>query len=141
MSKHTPEPWQTGREDMQSFNGMTGQPFSSIYRQAEDGRMPMTPDGFGGLSRVPLCIARVEGDNISRDEEKANARRIVACVNACAGMEDPAVEIAELRKAVKVLAEYVAGIEGSATFSQVCEMQRAVEANPIAAAAVKAARS
>ena len=27
-----------------------------------------------------------------------NARRIVACVNACAGMEDPAAEIEKLRR-------------------------------------------
>ena len=27
-----------------------------------------------------------------------NARRIAACVNACAGMEDPAAEIAELKR-------------------------------------------
>jgi hypothetical protein len=35
---------------------------------------------------------------ISPDEEEANAARIVACVNACAGMEDPLVEITSLRK-------------------------------------------
>lgn len=37
----------------------------------------------------------------------SNARRIVACVNACAGMTDPAVEIAALRAAlVSLLAEH-----------------------------------
>ena len=31
------------------------------------------------------------------DHDKANANRIVACVNACAGMADPASEIAALK--------------------------------------------
>ena len=34
-------------------------------------------------------------------EDAANAARIVACVNACAGMVDPAKEIAELRSEVE----------------------------------------
>ena len=34
------------------------------------------------------------------DEMDSNARRIVACVNACEGMADPAVEIAALRAAL-----------------------------------------
>ena len=35
----------------------------------------------------------------------SNARRIIACVNACAGMADPAVEIAALRAALEPFAE------------------------------------
>ena len=34
-----------------------------------------------------------------------NAARIVACVNACAGMEDPAKEIAEMREELNRLRE------------------------------------
>lgn len=37
----------------------------------------------------------------SYEQAEANAARIVACVNACGGMEDPAREIAELRQAVE----------------------------------------
>ena len=33
-----------------------------------------------------------------RSRTSANAARIVTCVNACAGMEDPAAEIDELRR-------------------------------------------
>ena len=33
-----------------------------------------------------------------QDMAQANARRIVACVNACAGMGDPTAEIAELKR-------------------------------------------
>jgi hypothetical protein len=104
INKWTPEPWQTGREDAQSYYGDTGQPFSSVYRQDDDDRMPLTPDGFGGMTRVPLRIAYVEGKDIPRDEEKANARRIVACVNACTGLADPAAEIKAMREALHHIA-------------------------------------
>lgn len=39
------------------------------------------------------------------DEMDSNAARIVACVNACAGMMDPAKEIAALRAALEPFAE------------------------------------
>lgn len=38
----------------------------------------------------------------SRKQAIANRDRIIACVNACAGMEDPAAEIAKLRAAAGV---------------------------------------
>ena len=44
-------------------------------------------------------------------ECRANAARIVACVNACAGIEDPAVELARLRRveeAAHVALDYLA---------------------------------
>jgi len=97
MSTHTPEPWVTGRKDMQSYHGHTGTPFSSIYREADDERMPLTSDGLGGMARVPLRIAYIEGKDIPREEEKANADRIVACVNAMKGMSDPAAFVARAR--------------------------------------------
>jgi hypothetical protein len=40
-------------------------------------------------------VALVYG--IDNTQEHANAARIVACVNACAGMDDPAAEIERLR--------------------------------------------
>lgn len=39
----------------------------------------------------------------SLDERKANAKRIVDCVNACDGMGDPADEIAKLRSNIDEL--------------------------------------
>jgi hypothetical protein len=41
-------------------------------------------------------------DNWCRDPicSEANAARIVACVNACVGMKDPAAEIERLKKAI-----------------------------------------
>lgn len=77
MSKHTPEPWIAIDRAIKLNNGF----------------------GYGET------VANVPGGNTSgpffvqSDEEcEANARRIVSCVNACAGMEDPAAEITELKR-------------------------------------------
>ena len=77
MRKHTPEPWVAIDRAIKRDNGF----------------------GYGEI------VANVPGGNTSgpffvqSDEEcEANARLIVACVNACAGMEDPAAEIAELKR-------------------------------------------
>lgn len=42
---------------------------------------------------IALCADGV----MSEHSGEANARRIVACVNACAGMDDPEAEIAAMR--------------------------------------------
>jgi hypothetical protein len=68
MSKHTPEPWETDYESWPA------------YIQAA------TLSEEGDKEWVANC-----GDN------KANASRIVACINACAGMGDPQAEIASLK--------------------------------------------
>ena len=63
-----------------------------------------TPEPWGD-SQLRLCFVEFEklGITVSipqyADEEaKANSRRILSCVNACAGMADPAAEIAELKR-------------------------------------------
>ena len=38
-----------------------------------------------------------EGNALNREQALANANRIIACVNACAGMENPEQEIKKLR--------------------------------------------
>jgi len=57
-------------------------------------------DGFlrvtaldGGMK---IAVTSCEIGNV--EIEQANANRIVTCVNACAGMADPAAEIAELKR-------------------------------------------
>ena len=68
--KHTQEPWETSKHG--------------------------TPDAFpqfGIYSGNRNDHATIKGDNASAD-----ADRIVACVNACAGIEDPAAELARLRR-------------------------------------------
>lgn len=47
-------------------------------------------------SAQPSCIVDDAGD-ICRARSPLDAARIVACVNACAGMDDPSAEIARLR--------------------------------------------
>jgi len=42
---------------------------------------------------------------VAAEATDANARRIVACVNACAGMADPAAEIAKLKARCERLTE------------------------------------
>lgn len=63
-----------------------------------------TPEPWGD-SQLRLCFVEFEklGITVSipqyADEEaKANSRRILSCVNACAGMTDPAAEITELKR-------------------------------------------
>ena len=64
--KHTPGPWRTGREDMQSYDGATGEPFASVYCDDERAEMHLG-------EKLPYDIARTFGD-----ECKANARLIAA---------------------------------------------------------------
>ena len=61
-----------------------------------------------------------------------NRARVCACVNACQGMTDPAVEIAALRRAVEVLAKEL----DEKSMDQISD---AVWADPVAAKAVREA--
>jgi len=55
-------------------------------------------DGTNTLATVKFCTATGGWGNItSRIEAIAIRDRIIACVNACAGMADPVAEIARLR--------------------------------------------
>lgn len=74
MSKHTPEPW------------FHHKPSGSQH----------TSGGYinNSASRNIDAICHVYGG----DTGLADAGRIVACVNACAGMENPAAEITELKR-------------------------------------------
>ena len=63
-----------------------------------------TPEPWGN-SKLRLCFIEFEKLGITAiipqyadEEAKANTRRIVTCVNACAGMDDPAAEIEKLRR-------------------------------------------
>ena len=72
MSKHTPEPW---------------------YWHENDSYCEINSERDGQIA--DSCASSCLGDI---DLGRANASRIVTCVNACAGMEDPAAEIAELKR-------------------------------------------
>lgn len=64
-------------------------------------------------SAQPSCIVDDAGD-ICRARSPLDAARIVACVNACAGMDDPAAEIALMRLAGERLATDYANADAEA---------------------------
>ena len=79
MSKHTPEPWFDDR-------ATHDEPYQNIKILGDENR---------GICWLWIDDAPVDDWNA---EQRANANRIVTCVNACAGMADPAAEIAELKR-------------------------------------------
>ena len=79
MSKHTPEPWLDDRATHDD-------PYQNIKILGDENR---------GICWLWIDDAPVDDWNA---EQRANAARIIDCVNACAGMEDPAAEIAELKR-------------------------------------------
>lgn len=75
MSKHTPEPWFYHRQG-----------FSTVYIEARI--------GGGMLQEIAACGPCQDGT----EQQDENARRIVACVNACAGVDTDLLEAGELDK-------------------------------------------
>ena len=79
MSNHTPEPWFDDR-------ATHDQPYQNIKILGDENR---------GICWLWIDDAPVDDWNA---EQRANAARIIDCVNACADMTDPAAEIAELKR-------------------------------------------
>ena len=79
MSNHTPEPWFDDR-------ATHDEPYQNIKILGDENR---------GICWLWIDDAPVDDWN---SEQRANASRIVTCVNACAGMEDPVAEIDELKR-------------------------------------------
>lgn len=77
----------------------TKEPWSVNDNPASNYRVEIFNVGQKGKPRV---IARLP-QMTDKSTPESNAARIVACVNACAGMADPAAEIARLRESDKVL--------------------------------------
>ena len=82
MSKHTAEPWM-------------------IYKNYND--VPV----IGQMSKREMLICSMIEDetyDIKADQAEmaANAARIVACVNAMAGIDDPAAELERLREIERI---------------------------------------
>lgn len=77
MSKHTPEPWEA-RRDPCHFHTL-----SSIYGHTHN-----------------RSVAEIGGETF--DEQADNTARIVACVNALAGVDDPAAFMAKVREIVEL---------------------------------------
>lgn len=56
---------------------------------------PWTIDRYDGSDKwitIPQPGVRVDYDDVDPDEASANARRVIACVNACAGIPTEALE-------------------------------------------------
>lgn len=87
MSKHTPEPWTAGDR--------------TIY-------------GSGGDTRMTVAHTNCAG-SLTMEEDRANAARIVACVNGCAGINPDAVP--DLLKALEDIAQ--------GTYGAACGIARA----------------
>lgn len=111
MSAWTPGPWKTGRNDMQSYDAATGEPFTNVYHAT------MTFNGER-VADLPLVIARCFG---ARVDDKANARLIAAAPEMAellryhlAALGAPGLEpaLAQLRDDTRAL---LARIEGDET--------------------------
>ena len=100
-TKHTPEPW--------ALHTLFESPMHITYENGQEGYHNTT----WVIDNERRIIAELGystdfqgmgwGKNETIIKWKANAARIVACVNACAGMEDPAAEIAALRERIAEL--------------------------------------
>jgi hypothetical protein len=94
-TKHTTEPWEVGH----------WQTMGSPEIHAK------------GKGDVNCLLAKtVNHGYISLEESHANANRTVVCVNACAGMDDPAGEINRLKE---VNADLLAALERAVGFRSV----------------------
>ena len=83
MSKYTPEPWELlEAEDDKEYLRIRGTVLGGRYKIAN----VLWPN-YSESSREREAA-----------ETLANAERIIDCINACAGMADPAAEIAELKR-------------------------------------------
>ena len=84
LPKHTPEPWQQHDD-----HPMYGPGYADAVWTSKG-------PGYGKVCRcAPYTTAT--------PESAANARRIVACVNACEGIADPAAALAEVREILTAL--------------------------------------
>ncbi len=85
--KHTPEPW--------------------VYRPNEFDDWGFVRDEIGNLCAVARCTHITPEEVVSgKDPYKANGERIVACVNAFAGIEDPVAFVAKAKKAIQLCKKF-----------------------------------
>lgn len=75
MSKHTKEPWVTRGTNIDNDESYAS--ISKCYSTHKVGQSP--------------------------ESARANAKRIVSCVNACKDIEDPTIEIPKMRDEIKML--------------------------------------
>jgi hypothetical protein len=88
----TPEPWY-----VVEFDWPSGEPVDYLH--------------IGVGCFVDIALVRAGGilAGGSPEEGRANAARIITCVNACAGMSDPAKEIRAMREEIAQLRAAMSG--------------------------------
>lgn len=90
-TKHTPEPW--------TF--IWGNTIYYTEQSVNIGRF-VKNDGVGFHHKVACTVNAYTFYNVTIEEANANAQRIIACVNACAGMDDPELHIQNLQEAIDI---------------------------------------
>ncbi len=98
--KHTPTPWKPTKF------GQAGSYGASLLGPADVSIAHFADNGTYGK----------ESYSITKKEAEANAARAAECVNACAGIQDPAKAIEDATQALGLLCEFAKnkGWEGSA---------------------------
>lgn len=92
-AKHTPEPWGIHPD----FVDDKPTKFEHEETDCVAQDLPIS-SGETIVAKAVFMFPNFGHEHVPSEEEmRANARRIVACVNACAGMSDPETEIAELK--------------------------------------------
>ena len=95
---HTPEPW--------------AYVYGAAYQGTEDDVIEGEASSIPERAPARLLLADRNDDRTRPVERDANLRRAVQCVNACAGMADPAADLARLRKIAAWACALVADIDG-----------------------------
>lgn len=96
MSKHTPEPWVYRPRKYDDWG---------FIREMNGGLIAVVKDTR--ISSLDYCEYR---DN-NTDPFEPTGMRIVQCVNACAGIEDPAQHMADLQSEIARLREALSKLE------------------------------
>lgn len=106
----------------------TKEPWIAVPGGRHDPEVIITTQHRLDQSKGEICGMDVEFTGKHGDEQKANARRIVACVNACAGISTEALEAEgsavmgwnraarKLIDAVKQRDDLLAALEGAANY-------------------------
>jgi len=88
IQQHSPEPW--------SVAGKSG----------NDGEVEIIENRTRTIAWTANTWVKRSGKKVVTREDRANGRRIVACVNGCAGIADPETTLPEMIEALKRCAFY-----------------------------------
>ena len=107
-TKHTPEPWAIYNKHGFETNISGGNiRIAEVKHYSKEDDLFTTDSMNENGDLTEYIDPRI-------NEGKSNAARIVECVNACAGMEDPAFEIAFLREQLRECTDALRGmVEGT----------------------------